>query len=244
MKRLILPKTTLIVISAFLTLQGAIKDESSPDSIRSNTVSMMNKNTRQAVLEFGEGNIESLKLADNGLPNSIWGDLNKGITASDNLEKCYQFFELHKVLLGLIDPRQEINFRVKVRNTFRFDQYYKGIKTEGSHAIHFDFKGGGNIVGYTGSPNPEAREVDFSYKISAAQAMNIAINHCQSLHPNDQFSSTNEPELQIKRFGKEYKLIWKTVVDRGHYHVPFYFCYVDAHSGEIVHLAETTRKTR
>jgi len=200
------------------------------------------KDMHETVLEFGEGNLESIKLADNGVPYSIWGNLNKGITASDKLEKCYQFFELHKALLALDKPREELIFKRETQYTKVFTQYYKGIKTDGEHAVHFDFKGGDDIVGYTGSPNPEARQVDVNYEISKEQAQTLAVDYCEQLHDDFEISATKEPELLIKKFEKDYKLTWKVSVNLAQ--TPFYYCYIDAHTGEVLELISSFRRTR
>ena len=235
---------SILLFSVSLFTQTGENDELAADLSEQEYMPYKAKDMHQTVLEFGEGKLESLKLTDNGIPRSIWGDLDKEITSGDKLDKCYQFFELHKELLEIQNPREEIKFRVHVNNTFRFDQYYKGIKTEGTHSIHFDLKGGDNIVGYTASPDPEAYSVDVNYTISPAQAQSTAVDTCKVLHPDEKISSSSLPELLIKKKDNSDKLVWKVVVNRGEYDLAFYHCFVDASTGDIISLTEAIHRNR
>jgi len=230
-----LRSTFLFILSAIFVLSGIAlqaQENTEPSSSNQQYVPHKAKNMHATVLEFGEGNLESIKLDDNGAPWSIWGNLNKGITASDPLERCYQFFELHKELLALDNPREDMVVKVQREETIRFYQYFKGIKTHNSHSIHFNPKDGNDIVGYSASPDPEVRSVDTNYEISKEQAQQIAVAHCQTLHPDLIMTSTQEPELQINRFESGCRLIWKVIVFRGM--EPYYSYSIDAHNGEVL----------
>ena len=242
MKKLI----NILIMAVILTILSGIalqaQENAEPSSSNQQYVPYKIKDMHATVMEFGEGNLESIRLDDSSAPRSIWGDLNKGITASDRIERCYQFFELHKELLALDNPREDIVIQVEHEGAIRFFQYFKGIKTNNQHTIHFSPKDENDIIGYTASPDPEVRSVDTNYEISKEQAQQIAVAHCQTLHPDLKISSTQEPELLIDRFEDGCKLIWKLVAGFSAY--PSYYYSIDAHNGEILRYRSTLRINR
>ena len=247
------------ILTAFLIATIAVTANSQVPILNKHTHSegYIHNPTGAIAEEFGEGNLESIELAENGVPLILWGDLNKGITATDPIEKCYQFFEIHKDLLGLIKPRDELVFFRDSGMIKRFYQAHNGVPTDGSYFVHFDESG--NIEGITGKIYPEARQINANPKINEGGAISIALSSAKSeysdegfslwqgLTADDGLSNKNKssgdyrPRLQIKKLEDEFKLTWLVIFYREKTEIT-YSCLIDAHTGEVIELYDNLRQ--
>ncbi|MCP4581566.1 MAG: hypothetical protein GY839_08085 [candidate division Zixibacteria bacterium] len=117
--------------------------------------------------EFGEGNVAGIRYAENGTVKTINGKLDKGITAVEPLDKCYEFFELHKDLFGLVNPREELKLITALEDPdiYKFRQCYHEIEIARSR-IDVSFNRDGSISGVSGKFFPEVRGLSTSPSIS------------------------------------------------------------------------------
>jgi hypothetical protein len=60
-----------------------------------------------AIGRFGD----RIKFDKYGIPIEITGNLSKGLTGTDVVEKAYQFFEINKDIFQIDQPRQELVIR-------------------------------------------------------------------------------------------------------------------------------------
>jgi Zn-dependent metalloprotease len=193
--------------------------------------------------EFGKGNLEFINLAANGIPSNLFGDINAGITAIDPKEKCYQFFEIHRGLFGLVDPRVELqDYRIisyeGYVSTIKFQQVHNGVKIDfGQYFLHFNRDG--TLNGANGHLFPEAREINTTPAISVERALERAgADYADYTGLKFDFSGLEEfdvkvpePELIIHARKGKFFLCWR--VNPG---IEFKY-FIDAHTGEIVDKA-------
>jgi len=215
-----------------------------PESTKTNIDSLQQiekpyeiKEPYEVVKEFGIGKLEYIDLAENGVPSNLFGDLNTGIIAADPVEKSYQFFEIHKSLFGLVNPRVELKYSGAVTgdgfiSTTIFYQTHNGIKIEnGQYAVHFNRDGALN--GANGNLFPKARHVNTTPTISVGRAQEIAEIDYTGLKIDfsglEEFGAkTPEPELIIHARKGEFFLCWRVCpgVETNYF--------IDAHSGKII----------
>ena len=111
---------------------------------------------------------------------------------------------------------------IRVRSAFRHVTFNSAGKITGE---------GGSIYEYLGAKN-----IDTTPSISKEQAINIAVNHSESLHPKAPPAHTKNVELQIAKIKDKFYLVWYMGVLHGR---PFaginaYHYYIDAKTGEIL----------
>ncbi len=182
------------------------------------------------VKEFGEGKLKNIDLDANGIPTNLFGDLSIGITATEPLEKSYQFFEIHKDLFRLINARSELKcYRIisddGFVSTIKFRQVHNGIGVEhGQYFVHFCRDG--SIGGANGYLNPEARHVNTTPSILKEQAQQIAEADYKGLKMMG--VKMPDPELLIHGRGGKLYLCWKVFPGLE------YNYYIDAHTGELL----------
>ena len=205
------------------------------DSSLQNKSSYVIKMPDEIVKEFGQGKLTNIDLAANGIPSNLFGDLNIGITASDPTEKCYQLFEIHKDLFGLINPREELlqywtGKQDGAINTIKFRQMYNGIKIEnGQYFVHFNRDG--TLNGVNGHLFPEARRVNTTPTISIEQARQIAATNANT--KGVKAGNVTHSELVIFGHGDTFHLCWALNITNFAVFFSEKF-YVDAHSGEVL----------
>jgi hypothetical protein len=183
--------------------------------------------------EFGIGRLKFVDLTKGGKPIQLYGDLNLGIASEEPIEKCFQFFEIHKVLYGLINPRAELlHYETEtwkgLVSTLKFYQIHNGIKVEHAQIfVHFDRNG--ELDGTDGLINLDIRSVDTNPAISKELAQEIATVNYTGL----KFVGFKvpEPELIIHSRGDNHYLCW--IVTPG---IELKY-YIDAHSGKILDSA-------
>ncbi|MCD6161294.1 MAG: PepSY domain-containing protein [candidate division Zixibacteria bacterium] len=224
-----------------------------PDTSKTNSYEFKIKEPSKVIEEFGLGKIEKINLNDNGTPSWIWGDLNKGITETDPIEKCYQFFELHKELFGMINPREElVVYRTQGGDrvsTVKFYQAHGGVRVRfGQYFVHFNKDE--KITGINGSFDPEARSIDAIPSISVEQAREIAINSMEKPTTNLYTPERVKPELYIARFGGnddvfngKFRLVWKWPFVGVPPDNSSWYYYIDAKTGEFVKRESAVRST-
>jgi Zn-dependent metalloprotease len=179
--------------------------------------------------EFGEGNVTGIKYAENGLVESIAGSLDKGITAVDPLEKCYEFFELHKHLFGLDNSRDELVFLGKSGSfpIYKFRQYYNGVQI-GTHRImvSFSLDDKYSINGAWGEFVTKVKSLSSSPAISEEEAIRIATNEyiAQKYEVEPKSGKAKLRYLKVK--DGSYYLAWIISISYRGYHI-------DAMTGEV-----------
>ena len=179
--------------------------------------------------EFGEGNVSGIEYAENGTVKTINGELDKGITAVDPLDKCYEFFDIHKHLFGLDNPRDELVFLNKASGfpIYAFRQYYNGIQI-GSHRAMVSFSSDEkySITGVWGDFVTEVKSLSSSPAISEKEAIEIATN--------EYVAQKHEVEAEFRKAELRY-----LVVEDGSYYlgwiiyISFRGYHVDAMTGEV-----------
>jgi Zn-dependent metalloprotease len=191
---------------------------------------------------------QNFTINDNGIPTRLEGHLSDGITATDPVEMAYQFFELHKDLFQLDNPKKELllkscNTDKCVGNTHvSLDQVVNDIKVRyGGYALHF--KSNGSLYYLNGAIDPEARKVDTTPSISAEQAKQIAASNPDYEYNNPYF---NDVELLIAHFEDGYHLVWRFFLGEitadfrdqgGLVQTKYDFFYIiDAKTGDILKL--------
>ena len=223
MKILIL--TTLLITTITVTTNSQSADKSnlfSPGEYIFNP-------TGAIAEEFGEGNVTGIEYAENGTVKTINGKLDKGITAVKPVEKCYEFFELHKDLFGLINPSVELVFYTDSTDyyTFKFRQFHDGIQV-GSHRIivSFSLDKKYSIIGVSGKFVTEVKSLSSSPAISEEEAIQIATNeYIAQKHKAE--PKLGKTELKyLKESDGSYYLAWKIAIGYWLYHI-------DAMTGNI-----------
>lgn len=208
MKNLIL---TLLVVSAAF---GAVFSQN-PDSGKAPSP-RTDRMTKDGVItnpsgtiqeEFGIGNVKSVKYADNGNVEMVAGDLNAGITATDRPDRCYQLFELHKDIFGLINPREELILRRENPILIEFTQIYDGIKLNISQIFVY-INEGGYISGIKGRFYPELRTLSAKPVIGKDQALKTAIKEYKKMY-NGQEPISEVIELLFLRDNDSFYLSWR-----------------------------------
>lgn len=164
-----------------------------------------------------------------GIPTDIHtgADLVKSVMDTNLMEKAYKFFELHKEVYGMTEPRKELIKWREERNESEilifFRQKYKEIEFS-------------NIVAHF-SPNKRLVSVGGAYypditlstipKLSKDSAIEIVK---RDLQPRSGGHKINEMDLVIYPLKRKYYLAWHTFTLQWHY-------FVDASTGEIIHKA-------
>lgn len=175
--------------------------------------------------------------------------INIGLTATDPAERAYQFFERHKDLFKIPDPRQEliVNNIVhgeKGAGVILFDQTVSGVKVyQGGCRVYFDSDSTGaqlNRVNceYMGLL-PDAHNIDPIPTIDSLEAGRIA--QSDPAHgKNYTYVSylglwiANDYHYGLRPFpDKQTHLVWRLVVDGGAYKGSAEY-FIDAHTGEIL----------
>ncbi|MCD6163630.1 MAG: hypothetical protein J7K40_14610 [candidate division Zixibacteria bacterium] len=105
--------------------------------------------------------------------------LNQGITATEPLEICYQYFEFRKIKRGYSNPRMEFKVR-RIRNNEKgtkidFYQVHNDVRVKG-YRYGFLISNDGWILSGGGRYAPEARFVDTNPSINEDEIKHIAIN--------------------------------------------------------------------
>lgn len=154
---------------------------------------------------------QNFSIDDNGIPTRIKGHLSDGITATDPVDKAYQFFEIHKDIFQLEDPRSElvlggVSDDKLGYNHVKLGQVVNGVPV-GVVGYRVHIKPNGIIYKVKGQIDPEARNVDTNPGISVEAAKEIAISNLDPELEVDKFEAL-EPELIIARFDGEPKLTW------------------------------------
>ena len=167
-----------------------------PDTLQAGEGVFQPKSPHETVEEFGVGKLESVRLNEDGTVYSIYGDINRGITATDPVEQCYQLLELHKDLFGLVNPREEMQSYRADERVVKLQQYHLGLKVQhGGYNVHFR---DGKLTGLNGHVYPQARQVHSATPtITKEQAFQIAkadilLNGAERLE-NTPFGFTGEP---------------------------------------------------
>jgi Zn-dependent metalloprotease len=257
MKNLIFFLTTsLIALQAFsLTCLAQTEEHYIKDTTRYVPTSLQEPGTgsmadaHRIVMEFGRKNLDKVNMNNKGIPTSITGDLSAGITATEPVEKAYQYFELHKDLYQINDPRKELKLKWVHDYTgstggahVAFNQVYNGIGVGvGDMRVHLNKEG--KIWDVTFKYDPEARKVDTTPSISEEQAKQIAVSNPDYEYNNPYFG---EPELLIAHFEDGYHLVWRfylgEITDPYHdYGGKFptkndFYYLIDAKTGQILKL--------
>ncbi len=168
-----------ILISAAVSQTEGKSDVVYPRTDKVDSKGYIHNPTGEIAEEFGIGNIRSMKYAENGTIESINGDLNKGITATDPVEKCYQLFELHKDAFGLVNPREELiqcpYFPSDSDKLTHLAFYLAHNKVKISNIlIDIYFDNAGKISGMKGKFYPEVRDLSATPAIDKEKASQIA----------------------------------------------------------------------
>jgi Zn-dependent metalloprotease len=248
--------TLLIAAVLWVTASYAQVDKSNntarqQDSPPENQADFRPRDPIKIVEDFGVGRLESIKLDDNGIPRAIRGDLEKGITATDPLEKCYQFFEIHKDIFGLNDPREELVLYVNNPHTKKFYQAHNGVKVQfAGYFMHFNMKGKLNEL--DGEIDLEAKKVATTPAISREAAQKIAFDEFKTnpeipankLVPDTVAPRAVETELMLSRIDGQFRLVWDIAVG---YDMPWggVMRYViDAQTGAIIQRTNPMMRKR
>jgi len=175
-----------------------------------------------------------IKFDKYGIPIEITGNLSKGLTGTDVVEKAYQFFELNKDLFQIEKPRQELVIRQVIReelSTVKFYWAIDGVKVNyGGYFLQFSRDG--SLYNVEGQIDPEARSINTKPSISEEQAKQIAMN--DSLNTGQE-STFMDMELVIGKFkDNKFQLAWTFGISNSR---PWIYA-IDAHTGEI--LVRTT----
>ncbi len=129
--------------------------------------------------EFGEGNVTGVIDAENGSVKTLNGKLDKEITAVDLVDRCYEFFKLHKDLFGLDNPREELKV-ISVNWQFlgyKFRQFYDGIQVS-HHRIKlaFTIHDKTTLTSFSGEIATDVKKSSSSPAISEDETIQIAID--------------------------------------------------------------------
>ncbi len=240
-------KIILILIMLFSVISIAAQEAN--DNTENKDYNMQEPGTlsehfsSQIAREFGTDKI-SIKFSENGSAKEIYGDLNKSITATNQLEKCFQLFELHRNLFGIANPRQELKLYKTTRDwsngtasDIALIQVYNDIKViGGGYTIHF-YKDG-SIIGAHGSLYPSASQVSTSPLIDEGQAGIIAINDPRA--KNSTAEDIMSAEIVIKEYQKVCRLAWKINILNPEDMLGADF-YVDSQTGEVIGVSNSLR---
>jgi Zn-dependent metalloprotease len=146
-----------------------------------------------------------------GIPTELSGNLSAGLTASDPVEKAFQFFDLHKTQFHIEDARKEFKLRSSTKGPIsddyhvKLDQIVNGVKVRsGMYALHFQSDGSLYLV--DGQIDPEAKKVDTNPAISEEMAKQIAISENNSDTLAKDYTKSNG--LLIINTKNGYHLIW------------------------------------
>jgi hypothetical protein len=167
-----------------------------------------------------------------GIPTSITGDLNKGLTGTDVVEKSYQFFELNKDIFQVVDSRKEFIVRGVINegpSTVKFYWAVNGVKVQyGGYFLHFNKNGA--LYTVEGQIDPEARKINTNPAISEEQAKRIALDDPKHKDAKPEISSI---ELLTGRIDGELRLFWSIGIINGG-GVGSWNYKVDAQTGKIL----------
>lgn len=221
----------ILILTALLITTLAVTANSQTERMqnRINSDGYIHYPTGAIEEEFGEGNVTGIKYAENGTVVAINGRLDKGITAAEPLDKCYQFFELHKHLFGLDNPREELVL-ISVSGQFgihKFRQFYNGIQV-GFHRImvYFSFDGKHSITGAGGKFVTEVKSLSSTPAISEEEAIQIATNDYIAQKHKGEPKLIKAELIYLKDSNGDYYLAWNIAIRRSEY-------YIDAMTGNI-----------
>jgi len=183
----------------------------------------------------------------NGIPTMLEGDLFFGKKGADKAEEGYRFFEKHKQLFQMENPRSELKLqgvaKDEIEQTVIFDQVVNGVKVRyGEFALHFNLNA--VLLTLNGQIDPEARTVDTNPAISEQQAVEIAFVKTDSIKidwPENAKSTVKDATLLIARFDERLKLVWAISVIKGYQGWGFW---IDAKTGEIIDWGSSTIEER
>jgi Zn-dependent metalloprotease len=177
-------------------------------------------------------------LNENGIPVSIEGDLSRGITATDPIDKAYQFFELNKDIFSMENPRQELILRdvsIPKRGSItyiKFDQFVESVKVlYNAYTVEIDVNG--TIIYAGGIYNPALREIDAVPVISKEQSIKIVIAQAKCQHEPWLDKIEEETRLLIANLDGNYRLVWRAVFICRNL-CGSQYAYIDAKTGEIL----------
>jgi Zn-dependent metalloprotease len=179
-----------------------------------------------------------------GIPTSITGDLSKGLTGTDVVEKSYQFFELNKDIFQIANPRKEFIVREVINegmSTVKFYWAINGVKVQyGGYFLHFNKNG--SLYTVEGQIDPEARNINTSPVISEEQGKSIVISDMEKIKvdwPENAQTEIKTATLIIARFEGELKLVWGISVTKGY---EGYGYWIDAQTGKIIESGSSIEK--
>jgi Zn-dependent metalloprotease len=220
-KRLII--ITLLIIAIEVTANSQTADQ--PNIISPN--GYIFNPTGAIAEEFGEGNVTGIRYAENGTVKTINGKLDKGLAAIEPLAKCYEFFELHKHLYGLDNPREELVFYSIGMDSlsFKFRQFYNGIQI-GFHRIIVSFDKDHSIIGVSGSFVNQIKSLNSTPAISEEEAIQIATNDYMAQKHKAEPKSGKTELKYLKDDDGSYYLAWEIYIGYRGYRI-------DAMTGNI-----------
>jgi Zn-dependent metalloprotease len=180
--------------------------------------------------EFGTGNVTGIKYAENGTVRFIGGKLDMGITATDRLDKCYEFFELHKDLFGLDNPKEELVLLDVSRDSliYKFRQYHDGIPISSPRVrVTYSLRNTYSISGAGGHFYPEIKNLSSTPAISEEEAIRIARDdYLAQKHGAEAKLGKTRQLIYLNDVDDSYYLAWRIVIGAWWYHI-------DAMSGSI-----------
>jgi Zn-dependent metalloprotease len=184
-----------------------------------------------AISKFGD----RIKFDKNGIPIEIEGDLSKGLTETDIVDKAYQFFEINKDIFRLTEPKTELKVYDVHRDDIPVVKMYwavNGVKVASN--LRIVFSKNGSPFYFAGKIDPEARTINTNPAISEDQAKAIVIKDMDKVKdgcPEDAQTEIKNATLIIGRFDEELKLVWGLSVVKC---LNGYGYWIDAQTGKIL----------
>jgi Zn-dependent metalloprotease len=189
-----------------------------------------------AIGRFGD----RIKFDGNGIPYEIGGDLSKGITSTDMVEKVYQFFEINKDIFGIEDPKTELKIDAVNKDEIQAVKFHwtvNGVKVASNFSILFTKDG--KPHNYSGKLYPEAKSIDTNPKLSEEQAKQIALDDSRAYHTT--VENVKSIELIIGKFDDCLKLAWAINVCKLDSVIFNSDYYIDAQNGKILDIKTRIR---
>lgn len=222
-----------------LTPLASENGESNPQKKKApiDTVAIKIQNAKAlAISRFGD----KIKFDENGIPYEIGGDLSKGITSTDMVEKVYQFFEINKDIFGIEDPKSELKIDAVNKDEIhavKFHRTVNGIKVASNFSILFTKDG--KPHNYSGKLYPEAKSIDTNPKLSEEQAIQIALNDSKAYQTT--VENVKSAELIIGRFSATLRLAWAINVSKLDSVIFNSDYFIDAQNGKILDMKTRIR---
>ncbi|MCD6161291.1 MAG: hypothetical protein J7K40_02635 [candidate division Zixibacteria bacterium] len=213
MKIIVSMLIAIIVLASIAFADNNDESITQSDSSKQRKIDAKSKSASEFSEEYSKKNNLITSSDQNSYQSKKIAKYNQGITATDSLEKCYQYLELYKEKYGILNPKEEFKVRrilnTENRLTIGFYQVHNDVRVIG-YRYSISFNSDCLIKSASGRYNPKARFVDTNPSINEDEIKHIAINDPHA--KGTRLEHVIETELAID-CEEDCQLVWIVTID-------------------------------